>query len=253
MSVIRIIPKLDIKGPNVVKGIQLEGIRPVGNPKELAERYYEQGADELIYMDAVASLYGRDFDFKQLASVCENIFIPVTAGGGMRSLSDINNALRAGADKVSINTYALKRPSFLREASREFGSQCVVLSVEAKQQPLGNWEAYTDCGREHSGKDVINWVREALDLGIGEILLTSVDRDGMRNGYDHELTKAITALSPVPVIAHGGAGTMKHIKDAVLECQPDAISLASLLHYGETTVKDIKTHLQQSGINARAI
>jgi len=253
MSVIRIIPKLDIKGPNVIKGIQLEGIRPVGDPKKLAEQYAADGADELIFMDAVASLYERDFDFKQLAAVCESLFIPVTAGGGIRTLKDINHALRAGADKVAINTYALKRPAFLKEASREFGSQCVVLSIEAKQQPCNNWEAYTDCGREHSGKDVVDWAREAIDLGVGEILITSVDRDGMRSGYDHELIKAITAFAPVPVIAHGGAGSIEDTSTAVLECQPDALALASLLHYNETTIPQIKQHLQQSGINVRAV
>ena len=253
MKNIRIIPRLDIKGPNVVKPVQTEALRVIGNPKELAYHYYQTGADELIYLDIVASLYGRNLDFDLLKSVTENIFIPITVGGGIRSIHDINNVLRSGADKIAINTYVVKHPNFISEAVREFGSQCIVLYIEAKKQLDGSYEAYTDGGREKSGLEVIDWIKKAIDLGVGEILLTSVDKDGTRDGYDIELLKKITSFSPIPVIAHGGAGKPESLKKAVMEAKVDALGVSSIFHYNEYSIKDSKDYLQKNNINVRII
>jgi len=253
MKNIRIIPRLDIKGPNVVKPVQTEALRVVGEPKKLALHYYKDGADELIYLDIVASLYQRNIDFDLLKSVTENIFIPITVGGGIRSIHDINNVLRSGADKIAINTYAVKRPEFLKEAVREFGSQCIILYIEAKKQPNGNYEAYTDGGRERSGLEVISWIKKAIDLGVGEILLTSIDQDGTRRGYDIELLKKISTFSPIPVIAHGGAGKPESLKEAIIDAEVDALSISSIFHYNELSIKEIKKYLYENKINVRTI
>lgn len=246
MKKIRIIPRLDIKGPNVVKGIHCEGLRVVGNPKTLALKYYQEGADELLCMDIVASLYQRNFDFDILRSLSQDIFIPITVGGGIRSINDINNALRAGADKVAINTYAIRHPEFINEAVRKFGSQCIVLSLEAKKTGPNKWEAYTDGGREHTGVDAIKWAKKAISLGVGEIIITSIDNDGTRKGYDPELTKSITSLSPVPVILHGGAGTMKSCEEILSKFNPDGLAAASVFHYQDFSIKDFKKHLNKN-------
>lgn len=251
MKNIRIIPRLDIKGPNVVKPVHTEALRIVGNPKELAEFYYQGGADELIYLDIVASLYQRSLDFDLLKSVAENISIPMTVGGGIRSLNDINQALRAGADKVAINTYAIKHPEFLSEAAKEFGSQCIVLYIEAKKQANGSYEAYTDGGREHSGVDAIWWARRGIELGVGEILVTSIDRDGTKLGYDLELIRQISAFSSIPVIAHGGAGDIESVFKAVSDAKADAISISSIFHYKDFTIEDVKKYLKVKNINVR--
>lgn len=250
MRNIRIIPRLDIKGPNVVKGIHMEGLRVVGQPAELARKYYEAGADELIAMDIVASLYGRSPDFDLMRSIANELFIPLTMGGGIQSLHDITNFLRAGADKVVINTYATRNPSLLLEAVRLFGSQCVVLSVEAKRTPNGSWEAYTDGGREHSGRDAIEWIKQALSLGVGEILLASVDHDGTRRGYDLDLLRTVTSFATVPVVVHGGARDVPSLLAAV-EVGADALSLGSILHYDECTVGSLKKELATVGIPLR--
>ena len=246
----RIIPRLDIKGPNVVKGIHMEGLRVIGTPKDLAKKYYEQGADELIAMDIVASLYGRSPDFELMRGVADELFIPLTMGGGIQSLHDINNFLRAGADKVAINTFGIRHPELLAEAVHQFGSQCIVLSVEAKRTAPGQWEAYTDGGREHSGRDAIEWIKQALDLGVGEILLSSVDQDGTKKGYDLDLIRAVAAFAKVPVIAHGGAKGMPTLRDA-LGAGADALSLAFVLHYDESSVGSLKKELADSGIPVR--
>src|SRR3989338_7676631 len=196
---IRIIPRLDIKGPHVVKGVHTEGLRIVGIPHKLARSYYEHGADELVYMDIVASLYQRNLDFDLLRSVADVVFIPLTVGGGIRTVHDVNNALRAGADKVAINTYAVRHPPLISAAAKEFGSQCIVLFIEAKKQADGRYEAYTDGGREHSGIDAVEWARRGEELGAGEILVSSIDRDGTRKGYDIELVRRIAASAKVPV------------------------------------------------------
>ncbi|MFH1523279.1 MAG: imidazole glycerol phosphate synthase cyclase subunit [Patescibacteria group bacterium] len=251
MKNIRIIPRLDIKGPNVVKPIQTEALRVVGNPKELAVRYYQAGADEIIYLDIVASLYQRNLDFKLLKSVTKDIFIPVTAGGGVRTIQDINNALRSGADKVAINTHLVKEPEFINKAIREFGSQCIVLFIEAKKQTDGSYEVYTDGGRERTGLEVISWAKRAVKLGVGEILISSIDKDGTRDGYDIDLLKKINQLAPIPVIAHGGAGSLDSLEQAVKEGRADALGVSSILHYKEFTVKKIKNFLKRKNINVR--
>lgn len=248
---VRIIPRLDIKGPNVVKGIHMEGLRVMGTPPEMAKKYFEQGADELVVMDIVASLYGRSPDFTLMRAVADELFIPLTMGGGIRSLEDINDFLRAGADKVAINTHAIRNPSLLKEAVHHFGSQCIVLSVEAKRTAQGTWEAYTDGGREHSGKDAVEWVKRALEQGIGEILLTSVDFDGTRRGYDMELLAAVTAFADVPVVIHGGAKDAASLKEAVAH-GADAVCLASALHYDECTIPQLKKELRASSVPVRS-
>ncbi|MBI2064461.1 MAG: imidazole glycerol phosphate synthase subunit HisF [Candidatus Yanofskybacteria bacterium] len=251
MKKVRIIPRLDIKGPNVVKGIHCEGLRVVGNPKDLAYRYYRDGADEILFMDIVASLYQRNFDFNILRSISERIFIPITVGGGIRSINDINNALRSGADKVAINTYAIKHPEFLGTAARKFGSQCIVLSIEAKRTPSGWWEAYTDGGREHTGINAIEWARRAIKLGIGEILVTSIDNDGTRDGFDNQLIRSISSFSPVPVVIHGGAGSKNSFLNACQTHLPEGLSAASVFHYKELSIKDLKKYLYKNNIPVR--
>lgn len=250
---VRIIPRLDIKGPNVVKPVHTEALRIVGNPRELAARYYAEGADELIALDIVASLYQRNLDFELLKSITEQIFIPVTVGGGIRTVQDINHALRSGADKVAINTHAVRHPEFLAEAVHEFGSQCIVLYVEAKLRPDGTYEAYTDGGREPSGLEVISWIQKAIGLGVGEVLITSIDRDGTSRGYDLDLLRKISAVAPVPVIAHGGAGTAEHVREAVMSGGADAAAISSLFHYKTLTIGELKRQLEGSEFSVRAI
>lgn len=227
---VRIIPRLDIKGPNLVKGIHLEGLRVLGKPWDFAYRYYREGADELIYIDAVASLYGRNNLLEIVKKTAENIFIPLTVGGGIRSLDDIKNLLRAGADKVAINTGAIHYPDLIRQGAQAFGSQCIVSYIEAKYIN-GRYEAMTDNGREVTGKDVFDWAKQAVDLGAGEILLTSIDREGTGLGYDLELIKNIAEKVPVQVIASGGCGKTEHIIEAIKIGKADAISAASIFHY----------------------
>jgi len=248
---IRVIPLLHIKGPNVVKPVQTEALRIVGDPKELAEKYYQDGADEIIYLDIVASLYQRSFDFDLLKSVSRDIFVPFTVGGGIRTIQDIKNALRVGADKVAVNTHAIKNPDFLKEAARVFGSQCVVLFVEAKKIEEGKWEAYTDGGREKTGLDAVEWAKRGVDLGVGEILITSIDRDGTQKGYESELVSAITSWAPISVIAHGGAGDFQTAEDVILRNKADAIALSSSFHYKNFSVKELKERLFSKGIDVR--
>ncbi|MFA4905581.1 MAG: imidazole glycerol phosphate synthase cyclase subunit [Candidatus Margulisiibacteriota bacterium] len=231
MKNIRIIPRLDIKGPNLVKGIHLEGLRVLGKPEVFARYYYENGADELIYIDIVASLYERNNLLDIIRRTANEIFIPLTVGGGLRNIEDMRTVLRAGADKVALNTAVLKNPELIREASRIFGSSTIVVSIEAIKQPDGHYLAYTDNGREFTGIDVLEWAIRAAELGAGEILLTSVDREGTGLGYDLELTRKVAQSVAIPVIACGGAGKMADIKDVVLEGKADAVSFASLLHY----------------------
>jgi cyclase len=248
---LRVIPRLDIKGPNVVKGIHLEGLRVVGEPGELALRYYEEGADELLYMDIVASLYGRNSLLPIVERAARSIFIPMTVGGGIRSIEDIRAMLRAGADKVAINTAAVKRPDFIAEAAHQFGSQCVVISIEAKRRGPGKWEALTDNGREKTGLDAVPWAHKAAELGAGEILLTSVDQEGTGLGYDVDLIKILAASLPVPVIAAGGAGEPSHVARAAVEGRADAVSIAAMLHYKRQTIAQIKEELAAAGIPVR--
>ena len=228
---LRIIPRLDMKGPNLVKGIHLEGLRVLGKPEQFAKYYYEQGADELLYMDVVASLYQRNSLLEIIARTSREIFIPLTVGGGLRTIEDIRLVLRAGADKVSLNTAALQRPELVREAARRFGSSTIVVSIEASKQPDGRYEAYTDNGRERTGRDAIAWAAEAASLGAGELLVTSIDREGTGEGFDVELIRTIAQSVSIPVIACGGAGTLSQIAMVVRQGYADAVCLASILHY----------------------
>jgi len=228
---VRIIPRLDIKGPNLVKGVHFEGLRVLGKPERFARHYYETGADELIYMDAVASLYGRNSLLEIVRRTADEVFIPLTVGGGLRSVEDIRKVLRAGADKVSINTAAIQRPELVREASRAFGSSTIVVAVEAYRKPDGSYEAYTDFGRQATGINALDWARKAVDLGAGEITVTSINRDGTGEGFDLGLTRSIAEAVSVPVIAAGGAGKMDHVRQVIAEGRADAVCIASLLHY----------------------
>jgi imidazole glycerol-phosphate synthase subunit HisF len=227
----RIIPRLDIKGPHVVKGIHMEGLRVLGRPETLARYYDEQGADELIYIDIVASLYGRNSLLEIVRRTSAHVFIPLTVGGGLRSVDDMRDVLRAGADKVTINTAAIANPSLVTEAARRFGSSTIVVSVEAIQTSPGRYEAFTNNGRESTGLDAIAWARRAVELGAGEILLTSIDREGTGHGFDLGLVQRVADSVSVPVIASGGAGRADHVRDVLVEGRADAVALASLLHY----------------------
>ena len=253
MANVRLIARLDIKGPNLIKGVQLEGLRVVGNPQEYARRYYEQGADELIYMDIVASLYGRSKLTEIVRRAAHDVFVPMTVGGGVRNVDDVRDLLRAGADKVAINTAAVRRPELVTEVARRFGSQCMVLSIEAKQQAPGQWEVYTDCGRERSGVDALEWACRGVRLGAGEILVTSIDREGTRKGFDVELTRVIASAVSVPVIASGGYGEPRHLLDVVQNGAADAVAFADALHYGRTTIADLREHAVHAGIDVRRV
>ncbi|MBI5625575.1 MAG: imidazole glycerol phosphate synthase subunit HisF [Elusimicrobia bacterium] len=247
----RVIPRLDIKGPNVVKGVHLEGLRVIGDPAELALRYYEEGADELLYMDIVASLYGRNNLLPIVERTARELFVPLTVGGGVRSIEDIYKLLRAGADKVAVNTAAVRNPPFVRQAAKTFGSQCIVVSIEAKLREPGRWEALTDNGREKTGVDVCEWAQRAAELGAGEVLVTSVDREGTGGGYDLELIRRLAEALPIPVIACGGAGSLAHVLDAVTTGRADAVSLASLLHYRRATLPELKKALAAGDVAVR--
>ena len=242
----RLIARLDIKGPNLVKGIQLEGLRVMGGPEQFALNYYEQGIDELIYIDIVASLYNRNSLTGIIRKTAQNIFVPITVGGGIRSVDDATTILRSGADKVAINTAAVANPQLITEISRRFGAQCMVLSVEAIQTSPGQWKAFTENGREHTHLDVLEWVQTAVELGAGEILLTSVDKEGCRKGFDLELVKRVTELVPVPVIASGGMGNLDHLKDVMEKSRADAVAVADCLHYKRHTVDEMKTVIEKS-------
>ena len=246
----RVIARLDIKAPNLVKGIHLEGLRVIGDPAEHAVRYYEDGADELIYLDIVASLYGRNNLQDVVRRTAAQIFVPLTVGGGVRSVDDVRDLLRAGADKIAINTAAVRRPELITELSHAFGAQCVVLEVQAKRLPGGGWEAYTDNGRERTGLDAVTWARRGIELGAGELMVTSVDREGTRKGFDLELMRLLGRDLPVPVIASGGAGSVSHVAEA-FEAGADAVAVATLLHYRAETIASLKTELATRGIDVR--
>ncbi|MBV9723563.1 MAG: imidazole glycerol phosphate synthase subunit HisF [Gammaproteobacteria bacterium] len=252
MRNLRLIARLDIKGPNLIKGIHLEGLRVIGSPNEYALRYYQQGADELIYMDCVASLYGRNNLREIVRSAAQDVFVPMTVGGGIRSVDDVTELLRAGADKVAVNTAAVARPQLLSEIALRFGSQCLVLSIEAKQISPGRWEAYTNNGRERTGLDVIEWARRGVGLGAGEILLTSVDREGTRRGMDVLLVRAVTAEVSVPVIASGGIGKPEDLVEVVRAGHADAVAMADILHYQRATLGEVRAAARAADIAVRA-
>jgi cyclase len=249
---IRLVARLDVKGSNLIKGVHLEGLRVIGDPQAYARRYYEQGADEIIYIDVVASLYGRSKLTEIVRHTAYDVFVPLTVGGGIRAVDDVHDLLRAGADKVAINTAAVQNPALIEQVSRRFGSQCLVLSIEAKRRQQGGWEVYTDCGREQSGRDAIEWAKEGVRLGIGEILLTSIDREGTRKGFDVELVDAITAAVDVPVIASGGYGSPSHLVDVVKKGRADAVAFADTLHYDRNTFEGLRAIAKNNGIPVRA-
>ncbi len=249
---IRIISRLDIKGPNVVKGVHLEGLRVVGTPGEMARRYYDAGIDEIVYMDIVASLYERNNILDVVRAAAHDIFVPLTVGGGLRSIDDITEALRAGADKVAINTAAIRRPEFITEASEAFGSQAIVVSIEAKRRAEGaGWEALTDNGRERTGVDAVEWAARAETLGAGEIMVTSVDREGTARGFDVELLEAIHDRVRIPVIASGGCGKPEHVAQVIGRRAADAVACAHIFQYDLYPVGTLKAELAAHGAEVR--
>jgi cyclase len=253
VSNLRIIPRLDIKGKNLIKGVQLEGLRVMGDPQEFALKYYHAGADELVYMDIVASLYGRNNLSDIIKRAADQVFIPITVGGGIRSVDDARHILRSGADKVAINTAAIARPDLVSEVARHFGSQAMVLSIEAKQVAPGKWEAYTDNGRERTGLDVLQWVRRGVEMGAGEILLTSVDREGTRKGFDIELIRQVSEGVNVPVIASGGMGSVEDFLKAARIGRADGISMADTLHYNRIQLSEIRAAALKAGLAVRQV
>ena len=232
MKNIRVIPRLDIKGPNLVKGVHLEGLRVLGDPSRFAKYYYENGADEIIYQDTVASLYDRNSLTEIINKTANEIFIPLTVGGGIRNMDDIHNVLRAGADKVSINTAAVRNPDFINQASQFYGSSTIVIAMECLRKNDGDYYIFTDNGREETGKEALKWASEVESRGAGEIFLTSIDKEGTGKGFDTELISKISNNVSIPVIAHGGASNYDHIKDVIFIGKADAVSIASMLHYG---------------------
>ncbi len=254
MTNIRIIARLDVKAPNLIKGINLEGLRKLGDPQTFAERYYAGGIDEIVYIDAVASLYERNTIVDLVRKTAMNVYIPITAGGGVRSVENARELLRVGADKVAINTAAVHNPGLISEMALALGSQCMVLSIQAKRRMSGTgWEAYCDQGREHSGRDVIEWAKEAEKLGAGEIFLTSVDQEGTYRGFDIELIRAVSNEVRIPIVASGGMGTLSHADDAISRGGASAIAIAALLHYDKIALADIKQGLSDLGHHVRIV
>jgi imidazole glycerol-phosphate synthase subunit HisF len=251
MPAARVIARLDVKGPNLVKGIHLEGLRVIGDPHAYASRYYAEGADEILYVDIVASLYGRNNILEVVRRTASDIFVPMTVAGGLRSLADVREALRSGADKVAINTAAVANPELIREVSEAFGSQCMVVSIQTKQIAPDRWEAYTDNGRERTGLDALEWAVRVVELGAGELLVTSVDREGTQKGMDLAFLKNLVRTVTVPVIAGGGVGNPEHARAAIADVGVDAVAVASVLHYGKCTIGDIKARLAMADVPVR--
>ena len=251
--VARVIPCLDVDGGRVVKGVNFVGLRDAGDPVELAARYDQQGADELVFLDITASSDRRDTTVAMARAVADEVFIPFTIGGGIRTAEDARLLLRAGADKVSVNTAAVRRPELIAEISRAFGSQCCVVAIDARasSEQAGGYEVFTHGGRTRTGLDVLEWARETERIGAGEILLTSMDRDGTRDGFDLALTAAVAASVNIPVIASGGVGTLDHLVEGVVEGGADAVLAASIFHYGQHTVAEAKSRLIAAGVTVR--
>ena len=247
----RIIPCLDVNAGRVVKGINFVELRDAGDPVEIARRYDEQGADEITFLDITASSDDRDIILHIVEAVASQVFIPLTVGGGVRQVEDVRRLLNAGADKVSMNTAAVNNPQLVADASAKVGAQCIVVAVDAKQTSPGRWEVFTHGGRKNTGLDAIEWVRQVESLGAGEILLTSMDRDGTKAGFDLALTRAVADAVGIPVIASGGVGTLQHLADGVTEGRADAVLAASIFHYGEYTVRQAKEYMRSRGIEVR--
>ena len=250
----RIIPCLDVDKGRVVKGVQFVDIRDAGDPVEVARRYNEQGADEITFLDITASHEARDTTLLTVERMAGEVFIPLTVGGGVRELQDIRNLLNAGADKVAINSAAIHNPEFVAEAAQKFGSQCIVVAIDAKQVRHGDdprWEIFTHGGRKPTGINAIEWAEKMTAYGAGEILLTSMDRDGTKNGFDLDLTSRISDSLPVPVIASGGVGELQHLVDGIIQGKADAVLAASIFHFGEHTVPEAKQYMAERGIDIR--
>jgi len=251
----RIIPCLDVTAGRVVKGVNFVSLRDAGDPVEIARRYDGEGADELTFLDITASSDARDIILHVIEAVAEQVFIPLTVGGGVRRVDDVRRLLNAGADKISINTAAVENPQLVADASSRYGAQCIVVAIDARRRntddPAGGWEVFTHGGRKPSGLDAIEWARRVAELGAGEILLTSMDRDGTRQGFDLELTRAVADAVPMPVIASGGVGSLQHLADGVLTGRADAVLAASIFHFGEFTVREAKEYMAQRGILMR--
>jgi len=251
----RVIPCLDVKEGRVVKGVRFENLRDAGDPVEIAKQYDAEGADELVFLDITASYEKRGILLDVVRRTAEAVFMPLTVGGGIRNTEDIRSLLKSGADKVSLNTRAVENPQLLQDGAEKFGTQCIVLAIDAKRKdpknPLKGWEVFTHGGRTASGKDAVEWAKEGVQLGAGEILLTSMDQDGMKNGYDLELTRAISESVNVPVIASGGVGTLEHLADGITRGKADAVLAASIFHYREYSVKQAKEYLKTKNIPVR--
>ncbi len=245
----RIIARLDIKGENVVRGIHLEGLRVVGRPEQMARDYAAQGIDEIIFIDTVASLYGRNNTLPVIEKTSESVFIPLTVGGGVRSLKDVENILRSGADKITLNSAAVQNPYLITEIAKTFGSQCVVVAIEAKRQSSDQWTVLVENGRQTTDLDAIEWAKKVWELGAGELLVTSIDQDGTKKGFDINLTRRITEIVSIPVIASGGAGRGEHLVDIFQHA--DAVALGSILHFKLSTIFEIKKLLKEVGISVR--
>jgi len=250
-TAVRLIARLDIKGVNLIKGVHLEGLRVVGDPQIHAAKYYQDGADEIIYMDTVASLYGRNNLVEVVSRATEHVFVPITVGGGIRSVEDARTLLRAGADKVAINTAAIKEPKLISQLSDVWGSSTIVLSIEAKKTGHNKWEAYTDNGRERTGLDVAQWAETGAKLGAGEIFVTSVDQEGTRKGFDCELVAEITKRVEIPVIASGGFGSLDHLSQLVKTAKPTGVAIADSLHYNRYSFDQIRVFCLANGISTR--
>ncbi|MBC9073579.1 imidazole glycerol phosphate synthase subunit HisF [Thauera sp. CAU 1555] len=247
----RIIPCLDVNAGRVVKGVNFVELRDAGDPVEIARRYDEQGADEITFLDITASSDARDIILHVVEQVAEQVFIPLTVGGGVRTVDDVRRLLNAGADKVSINTAAVNNPQIVADASGKVGSQCIVVAIDAKQTAPGKWEVFTHGGRNNTGLDAIEWAKKVESLGAGEILLTSMDRDGTKIGFDLGLTRAVSDAVRVPVIASGGVGSLEHLVDGVTEGRADAVLAASIFHFGQHTVREAKELMRSRGIEVR--
>ena len=249
----RIIPCLDVKDGRVVKGVQFLNLRDAGDPVEIAKNYSQQGADEITFLDITASHEERDTIIDLVRRTASQVFVPLTVGGGVRSIEDVRNLLLAGADKVAINTAAVNKPNLIKEASNKFGSQCIVVAIDARSCDENKWEVFTHGGRKPTGIDAVKWATKVEENGAGEILLTSMDRDGTKKGYDLELTKTISNALKIPIIASGGAGNLDHLVDGVLLGDADAVLVASLFHYGEYSISETKQYLHSKGITVRAV
>ena len=249
----RIIPCLDVTAGRVVKGVNFVGLRDAGDPVEIARQYNEQGADELTFLDITASSDGRDLILHIIEAVASQVFIPLTVGGGVRSVEDVRRLLTAGADKVSINTSAVTNPQLVADATKKYGSQCIVVAIDAKQTAPQKWEVFTHGGRNKTGLDAVEWAKKMCELGAGEILLTSMDRDGTKSGFDLELTRAVSDAVNIPVIASGGVGNLQHLADGVTFGHADAVLAASIFHYGEYTVQQAKQFMRERGIPVRMV